>query len=257
MKVAQFLPAGAWFALALLLASGFASLGCWQLGRAHWKERLLRAHQDALSAPELGLAPLLERWERLPTRMDRVAPQATPALPLRARAQGRYLPDATLLWDNHLRGGRPGAMVFSLFQVEGVQRLLLVNRGWVPLDAHRRVAADWRVPSGLVAVQGLLAPPPTMGLRLQSVPVRFTNPPQLLSHWDVDRLQAAVGKPMFHGVLLLDASAPAGFLREWSALPNTLPPERHYGYAVQWFALAVATLLTYCVLWLKSKKKTR
>ena len=31
-------------------------------------------------------------------------------------------------------------------------------------------------------------------------------------------------------------------------LPNTLPPEKHRGYAVQWFALALAVLVTALVL---------
>jgi surfeit locus 1 family protein len=37
---------------------------------------------------------------------------------------------------------------------------------------------------------------------------------------------------------------PIGFARDLEVLPNTLPPERHRGYALQWFGLALATLLT-------------
>jgi cytochrome oxidase assembly protein ShyY1 len=34
---------------------------------------------------------------------------------------------------------------------------------------------------------------------------------------------------------------PLGYARDLELLPNTLPPERHRGYALQWFGLAFAT----------------
>ena len=39
-----------------------------------------------------------------------------------------------------------------------------------------------------------------------------------------------------------------GYARDLDVLPNTLPPSRHLGYAVQWFALAAAVLATAGVL---------
>src|SRR5690606_33526115 len=42
-------------------------------------------------------------------------------------------------------------------------------------------------------------------------------------------------------------SAPA-YARDLDILPNTLPPERHLGYAVQWFGLAAAVLVIALVL---------
>jgi len=35
-------------------------------------------------------------------------------------------------------------------------------------------------------------------------------------------------------------------VREWT--PNVMPAERHLAYAVQWFALALAALVTFGVL---------
>jgi surfeit locus 1 family protein len=46
-------------------------------------------------------------------------------------------------------------------------------------------------------------------------------------------------------VILLDPGQPDGYLRNWS--PPGLPPLRHLGYAVQWFALAVALVVIYVV----------
>jgi cytochrome oxidase assembly protein ShyY1 len=47
---------------------------------------------------------------------------------------------------------------------------------------------------------------------------------------------------------LLDPAIPLGYARDLDVLPNTLPPERHLGYAVQWFGLALAVLVTALVL---------
>ena len=51
------------------------------------------------------------------------------------------------------------------------------------------------------------------------------------------------------GMLQLDADADHGFIREWSDLG--IPPSRHYGYAVQWGALALTALILYLLLNLK------
>jgi cytochrome oxidase assembly protein ShyY1 len=42
-------------------------------------------------------------------------------------------------------------------------------------------------------------------------------------------------------LLRLDPALPLGYARDLELLPNTLPPERHRGYALQWFGLAFAT----------------
>ena len=42
-----------------------------------------------------------------------------------------------------------------------------------------------------------------------------------------------------------------------TCLPNTLPPERHLGYAVQWFALALAVLVTALVLSFRTSRRSK
>jgi len=38
-------------------------------------------------------------------------------------------------------------------------------------------------------------------------------------------------------------------------LANTLPPERHLGYAVQWFALSAAVLVIALLLTLRARRR--
>jgi surfeit locus 1 family protein len=44
----------------------------------------------------------------------------------------------------------------------------------------------------------------------------------------------------------LDADEPDGFLRDWR--PQLLSPEKHLGYAMQWFAMALALVVIYVVV---------
>jgi len=43
--------------------------------------------------------------------------------------------------------------------------------------------------------------------------------------------------------------------RELAILPNTLTPERHLGYAVQWFGLALTVLVVALVLTIRTLRK--
>jgi cytochrome oxidase assembly protein ShyY1 len=43
--------------------------------------------------------------------------------------------------------------------------------------------------------------------------------------------------------------------RDLDILPNTMPPERHLGYAVQWFGLALTVLVVAATLTFRMKKK--
>ena len=45
--------------------------------------------------------------------------------------------------------------------------------------------------------------------------------------------------------LLLDASEPQGFARDWRSASAGFGPERHLSYAVQWWGLGALTLFLY------------
>ena len=111
----------------------------------------------------------------------------------------------------------------------------------VPVPAERHVA-------------GLLAPPPSAGL------ARAVAQPQpggslLFVALDVRLLREALHQPtLAPRVLKLDPALPPAYPRDLVILPNTLPPARHLGYVVQWFALSLTVLVTALVLTLRKPK---
>ena len=72
------------------------------------------------------------------------------------------------------------------------------------------------------------------------------DPAEVSAAWSAEPALAA-------RVLRLDPSVPLGHARDLALLSNTLPPEKHRGYAIQWFGLALATLVILIVLNLRRR----
>ncbi len=227
--------------LALAVAALFARLGAWQLDRMHEKQAMLAGVGAALQ-----------------TRTPH--PLALAADPARARdydwaaGEGRFLDLPPILLDNQGREDRgAGVRAYRVFQPSAAGAPpLLVELGWLPLPGDR-VLPRIPLPADTHAVAGLLLPPPSAGL------ARGAAMPQA----DGTLLVIALQPEALRGVLRLAALAPrvlkldpaqalpAGapaYVRDLDILPNTLPPERHLGYAVQWFGLAIAVLATALVV---------
>lgn len=237
------------FAAALGVVA-FASLGFWQWGRGAWKASFLDAYTAALDAEPVPLADALVRL----TARD--AGDAGIPIPIRTRVYGTYDPARSVLLDNQRRGSEVGVRVFTLFHPADGAPALLVDRGWVPLGPDRRLSDPLDTPITPVLASGLLRPPPSSGIRLGSPPPMDTpDGPPLLTWLDPGELGAAWNLALPPVVLELDPSSPAGFRRDAVPLPNTLPPEQHRGYAVQWWGLAAAVAVIWLVLVWRSRRR--
>jgi surfeit locus 1 family protein len=260
MRVEKILVLG-WFVASLFLAGLFSALGLWQIHRAQWKERLLESYRRAAYMQPKDLSGIVSWTENIPSRADVSDQQKLPqqVLPMRISAIGRYVKHSTLLLDNQIHQGKLGAMVYSLFIPKESRRAVLVNRGWIALTARRtwETNIDLDVSTDEQKITGLLVPPPSVGIRLGEIKTTFDQPPRLQTLIDLDSLRKTITTPIFTGVVMLDAENKGGFLRDWRVLPNTLTPEKHIGYAIQWFGLALTTLLTYVILYLRQKRNER
>ena len=239
--VSRRLPLWGGWLLALAVASACAALGAWQLQRMHAKQALLDASTLALQ----------DRRER---------PLALAADPARARGydwaagDGRFLPLPAVLLDNQNRAGRAGIRAYRVFQPDQAGSLpLLVELGWLPLPGDRRLPGV-ELP-GTERVSGLLLPPPSAGLAAPAVATQDDGT-LLLVALDPAVLAPALSLPaLAPRVLRLDPDLPLGYERDLETMPNTLPPERHLGYAVQWFALSAAVLAIALLLTWRTRRR--
>ena len=220
--------------LAVLAIASFTSLGVWQSRRAIEKQAMLDAAAQVLTARD-------------------PVPLATAADPARRRdyhwssGAGQFDARGPLWLDNQQRGGRAGVRAYRLFAPDRGASLL-IDLGWLPLPGNRALPAIER-PPGRVVVRGLLAPPPATGLALGSGLVRQDDG-WLLTRIDTAAISTALGlsMPLAPRVLRLDPALPLGYDRDLQLLANTLPPDKHRGYALQWFALALTVLVTALIL---------
>jgi surfeit locus 1 family protein len=222
------------------------SLGFWQLRRAEEKRTVL------------------DRFSLGATTTELLSANNAAALPLlqQVTIDGRFDSTRQVLLDNmpapkNSGGiGKPGYRVLTPLLCDGY--IVLVDRGWVPLGATRAILPDMQVTSYLRTLRGRLAELPRAGMRLQGAP-QTESWPRVLNFPTLQDLQALYGVTLLPRIVLLDENEPDGFRRDWSARysVNEFGPDKHIGYAVQWFGLALALVVIYIVVGFKPTSTTQ
>jgi surfeit locus 1 family protein len=225
----------AWAALLTAAAlAAFVSLGWWQIGRAREKQAMIesfaRGTQTSVELAGDVTVAELPRYQH-------------------ARAEGHYDPSRQILIDNMpSHAGRPGYRVLTPFVREGARKLLIVDRGWVPLGTSRDVAPRLDVSAEYRAVAGRLDQLPEPGVRVGEAGVPGDERwPRVLNFPRASDVEQVLGAPVESRILLLDPAAPDGYERVWRPSLG-FGPERHLGYAIQWFALALTALVVFLAL---------
>jgi surfeit locus 1 family protein len=202
-------------------------LGNWQLDRLEQR----RAYN----------AQLLVKLESDPLYVDgSPLPEAPAALVDRkAVVSGRYDYARQIAIKNQTHQGQPGAFLITPFVIEGSDRAILVNRGWVPFrEATPERWGQFREAEEL-SLAGHLQPsqPLPEGSTTGSI-----NDPQL--EWfrlDIEKIQPQMPyalMPVYFNVALEEG-------RHVTTLPIRIEPATdlsegsHFGYALQWYAFAL------------------
>jgi surfeit locus 1 family protein len=128
---------------------------------------------------------------------------------------------------------------------------VLVDRGWVPLGATRDDLPDVAVGADERELSGTLDELPIPGVRVgPAAAPGATSWPRVLLFPTLSDVESALGVEVESRIILLDAGVPDGFERKWRPALG-FGPERHLGYAVQWFAFALVTIVLFVALNLK------
>lgn len=222
--------------LVLALLPLLIGLGSWQVQRAGEK-RLLLAEQAARSqAPALDLREL---------------EMGDPAF-RRVRLVGAFDAAHSLLLDNRQRGGRVGVELLQPFLDRPSGRWVLVNRGWLPWP-DRRVPPAFDTPAGELSLLATVYRPPGAAFLLGEAG-STAGWPRLVNAVDAPALWRELRRDGLGDELRLQPG-PASYVGDWPAV--NMGPEKHLGYAVQWFALAATLLGLYLWLGLKQAREVR
>jgi surfeit locus 1 family protein len=221
-------------------------LALWQLERLEWKTELIEVRQARVTAPAVSLpgpgAPA-DAFEYFPVRVE-----------------GSFLHDSEMYLGARSMRGNVGFQVVTPFRVAAgtgadaeAERIILVNRGWVP-DTHRDPA---RRPEGQVA--GVLTLEGTLRWPAERAWLQPENEPDknFWFYMDLPAMAAHAG-----------VAANTRYYVEASALPNPggLPiggqtrvdlPNDHLHYALTWFALAATLIVIYVLFHYRRAEELR
>ena len=209
------------FSLLLILV---LSLGVWQIDRGYNKKELENTFLERQSQPvkEIKYNVFLES-----------------DLYRNVVLEGKYLEKIFFL-DNRIHNGKPGLKVFSPFETTN-NNLVLVSRGWIELEDRSKLPTI-NTTKNVLKLQGVLRPE-SQDFVLENEEMNNKNNPILLQTVNLSELSNFLGKPLSPYILELSELSESAFVKTWQ--PINLSSFRHFGYAVQWFGLAVVLIVGY------------
>ncbi|MBA2657064.1 MAG: SURF1 family protein [Tatlockia sp.] len=213
----------------------FSFLGFWQLDRAHEKKQMLAAQVKLAHEQPLAWKPTMP----LPKQYQRV------------QLSGQYL-QQTFLLDNQHHNHRFGYHVLTPLALDS-GKILLVDKGWVAADPGRQL---------LPRIDNISAPRPLIGSVyypskktwvLGQVLEKQGADVAIVERIDSKLIGQFLHKSVYPFIIRLDEDGSSGFIRDWPVV--SMPPERHYGYALQWFSMAVVIIILFLALNLKKNNE--
>jgi surfeit locus 1 family protein len=216
------------------LAVLFISLGFWQLGRL--EERRL---ENAVGESRFDDDP-----QDFETLLQGSGDDEESLEFRRATFTGQFQPADEVLIRSQVYQAVAGFHVITpLVGEDG--KAVLVNRGWVPLDADEVPVLAASPPEGPVTVTGWVRPAQTRGALGPSDPAggRLVT----MSRVDIDRIQQQIPYELAP-VYLSALDDPEGELPVPAPGPTFDDEGPHLGYAIQWFSFALIGVIGYFFL---------
>lgn len=213
----------------------FIKLGLWQYHKAEQKLALQGMYDAYAHAAPEPLPEMLTQPEDWRYRQIKVV--------------GEYMPRYQILLDNQVEKELVGYHVITPIKIQGTQRFILVDRGWIPAKDNHSELPKVDTPSGMQQVAGQGWLPSNKFYTLQA-----TAPQKSGADWqpvwqnmDMSLYAKSVPFEVLPLAIRLDpASQAGGFVRDWQRPDDRVTT--NIGYAYQWFGFAVAALAIYLFL---------
>ena len=223
----------------ILITATFAflvSLGFWQLDRADEK----RGIEASIKLANTGSVELIVEEGSLKNKEY-----------YEVRLQGKYLSDKQFIYDNQIVNQVSGYYVLTPYALEGQSKTILINRGFIPWNGRRDKLADIDIGQDAREIKVLISKPiKRMELKPTEIGIQF---PILIQSIDLQDMASLASVDFSSFIGLLHPSASNGFVRKWA--PYTGSIEKHIGYAVQWFLMALVLAIIGIRIAIKQRKK--
>ncbi|QFU20597.1 SURF1 family protein [Shewanella eurypsychrophilus] len=233
-------------ALALFSTAMFlilVKLGFWQLDRAEMKEQWQSELTQRQSSAPLTYDQLVSFPPTEQITGYRLSVLASPAT------------QNIFLLDNQVFNGRVGYLALQPIQVTPDGPWMLVELGFVPAGLDRRILPKVKVITGEVSLNGRLYQKQANPMSSALMPE--PGWPKRIQNLNINAISQLLDQPLAPAVLQPDHLDGFDLPHPWTPIP--LSSQKHRGYALQWFsmALAFALLILYFIYSRRSKASTK
>ena len=132
----------------IFFAGLFFSLGLWQIERGQAKTVIISEFNSNLKEQPKYLNNDSKKWDRV-------------------FVEGRWDKSKQILIDNIIHKGIAGYKVLTPLEIEGQDKLILVDRGWIKRNKSREILPNIDLKENIVKVSGILELP-ELGLVLSN-----------------------------------------------------------------------------------------
>ena len=228
-------PLPTWLPLVVgtILVVQFAGLGTWQISRGLEKRAAQFAYQDETSFKEWQSGMDVRSFQRL-------------------KVTGTFDAERQIVLDNIIiNNSRYGHYVLTPLELSPEQPLLLVNRGWIERQSGGFDDERLAVPDSKLTIRGRAGSLPKAGFKMGDAIEAGQEWPMHAVYPAAEEIVAALGRDIQPFVLQMEHDEENGFLRHW--VPSEFGPGKHFGYALQWFAMGA--VLSGLLIWNYRKKR--
>lgn len=216
-------------AVAVAVAIGVTA-GQWQTRRGDAKQAI----ETLMAAREVAI----------PLQIGNVALQPDAVEYAHVKVRGQFISGWPLFLDNRPQQGKAGFYVLMPLKIEGSERHVLIARGWAPRNlADRMQLPEFVTPTGIVEIDGLARKNTGHVMQLGTAPK--ITPGAILQNLEIEDFAAASHLTLQPFILEQHQDTGDGLVRDWPRPSGGI--EKHRGYAVQWYGLALAALLFFIV----------
>lgn len=229
--------------VSLVLAFFFVRLGIWQLNRLEQR----RGENARISRNYEGSAlDLNASFEAIEAAQDEFRP---------ALVSGDYWTEEQFVLRNQSLNGELGFHLIAPLRLAGSEEMLLVNRGFIPIEDNHPDPWHKYALEGEQRVSGIVRqsqPEPDFGQEA----LRDDRGRQYM--WlniDIPQIEAELGVDLLDYYL---QASPNGDNSEFPIpveFTFSLDEGNHFSYALQWFSFAVLSALSVPIVWWRRRKK--
>ncbi len=207
-------------------------LGSWQLERGEKKAALNHNLQQKILLEPVDFATIQHQ--------DITQIRFTPV-----KIEGLYLNNYTVLLDNQMFQHQAGYKVLTPFQSPQLDKLVLVDRGWVAAGSNRQNMPTIEEVYGLQTVVGLINTISNGIVLDKNAAVTRHDQLLILQTLDYQLLEQQLQHPIYNYVIQVSDKT----LTKYQITPVDfgVSPAKHMMYAVQWFLFAVLLAVYYVI----------